>query len=303
MNKKCIEKMGRKCLVLLLVVMMLFHMTGCSLAVQDEGEEKGMEKKDRLVGMFITRESVNKWTPEMTDLDDVRYYATIDYNDSTSPEDWKVEFEGVKGYPFFHAEFQRNGEPFYAHPGKQICDDVTINYHTMDDKLEITLSGTLYIVSENGGEEIFHTNAVYQKESGEIYFVPKQGMQTSPYGSASMGLKEETTTTENGQEKGYVGEVNVTFEVLESLPAQIHFRFMNDKLDVISSQSYAPGETPEELQVPEGASCVVVETGWEDGSVTRELYDKKVDEKVVAKSFYHLDDVLLAKKSTIFIWK
>ena len=303
MSKRCIGKMGRKGIVLLMVMLMLFNMTGCSLAVKDAGEEKGLEKKDRLVGMFITRESVNKWTPDMTDPEDNRYYATIDYNDSTNPDDWTIDFEGVKGYSFFRAEFQREGELFNAQPGKTICNDVVLGYHTTEDNLEITLSGTLCIVSKNGGNEIFHTNAVYQKESGEIYFEPRQGFQTSPHGNSSVGLKEETTITENGETKGYTSEVKVTFEVLESLPTQIHFRFMNDKLEVIGSQSYAPGEVPEELQVAEGAACVIVETVWEDGTVTHELYDKKLDEQVVAESFYHLDDVLLAKKSTTLIWK
>ena len=303
MSSRMMGKIGKKCVIIGLVVTMLFNTTGCSLAVKDAGEERNMQKKDRLVGMFITRESVNKWTPDITDPEENRYYATIDYNDSTDPGDWTIDFEGVKGYSLFQAEFQREGEPFYAQPGKQVCNDVVLNYHTSDEMEEITLSGTLSIVSKNGGEEIFHTNAIYQKESGEIYFEPRQGIQTSPDGNASVGLKEEITSTGNGETKGYVGEVNVTFEVFESIPSQIYFRFMNEQLEVIASENYAPGTVPEELKTVDGAACVVVETVWEDGAVTRELYNKKLDERVVAETFYHLDDLLLAKKSTTLIWK
>ena len=303
MSRRIVERICKRCVIIGMVVIVLFTMTGCSLAVKDAGEEKSVEKKDRLVGMFITRESVNKWTPDMTDPEENRYYATIDYNDSTDPSDWTIDFEGVKGYAFFHAEFQREGEPFYAQPGKQACSDVSLKYHTTDEMEEITLDGMLYIVSKNGGEEIFHTNAVYQKENGEIYFEPRQGIQTSPDASASMGLKEEIASTGTEEKKGYVGEVNVTFEVLESLPSQIYFRFMNEQLEVIGSENYAPGAVPEELNIVDGAACVVVETVWEDGAVTRELYDKKLDEQVVAETFYHLDDLLLVKKSTTLIWK
>ena len=303
MSSRMMGKICKKCVIIGMVVTLLFSMTGCSLAIKDAGEEKGMEKKDRLVGMFITRETVNKWTPDMTDPEENRYYATINYNDSTDPSDWTVDFEGVKGYAFFSAEFRMEGEPFYAQPGKPVCSDVSLNYHTSDDMEEITLSGTLYINSKNGGTEIFYTNAVYQKENGEIYFSPRQGIQTSLDASASVELKEETTFTENGEPTGYVGAVKVTFEVVDSLPAQIHFRFMNEQLGVIGSEQYEPGEVPEELQVVPDTACVVVETVWEDGTVTRELYDMQQEEQVVAETFYPLDEILLAKKSTTLIWK
>jgi len=90
--------------------------------------------------------------------------------------------------------------------------------------------------------------------------------------------------------------------VLNYLPVNICIQFMNDKLEIMQTENYAAGEVPGQLSVSEGTACIIVETQWEDGSVTRALYEPK-EESVSIETFYKTSDIALGMKVTEIVWK
>ena len=70
-----------------------------------------------------------------------------------------------------------------------------------------------------------------------------------------------------------------------------------DGLDV-----YVAGEVPEELTVAEGSACIVIETEWEDGSVTREMCNPEPETSVI-ETYVKVSEITVGKKSTVVNWK
>ena len=57
-----------------------------------------------------------------------------------------------------------------------------------------------------------------------------------------------------------------------------------------------------ELTVAEGSACIVIETEWEDGSVTRELCNPEPETSVI-ETFVKVSEITVGKKSTMINWK
>ena len=53
----------------------------------------------------------------------------------------------------------------------------------------------------------------------------------------------------------------------------------------------------------DGSTCVIVETQWTDGTITRELIDLEKDDSVFAETFYTKNEHSLTKQNTEIIWK
>lgn len=307
------------------VLICMLSFSGCSLAVEDAGEENVMSQ-DRLIGAFITTEYLDLFNMEAylndhadelinDDTDEIivdgrayseRLYAVIDKKDSVKPMDWEISFGDVEGICFFDAKFQNEGEePFtMIIGGDEICD-VTSSLSVGDEGESVALKGTLYALIGEYESVQFYVNPVYQTTDGEIYTITGNGYSMSGElgGSSMVNLEEETTITENEVTKTYAGAVEITFEVLKYLPVNICIQFMNDKLEIMQTENYAAGEVPAQLSVLEGTACIIVETQWEDGSVTRALYEPEEDESVSIETFYKTSDIALGTKETEIVWK
>lgn len=313
----------KKIVFLVLVCMICF--SGCSLAVEDAGEEK-TKQQDRLIGAFITTDYLDLFDMEAYLNDHVeelisadgsdemvidggeynqRLYASIDKQNSVSPADWEISFGEVDGICFFDATFQNEGEETFTMivGGDEICD-VASHLSVAGEVESVVLTGTLYAL-EKGSEIQFYVNPVYQTAEGEIYTVTGNGYHMSGElgGSTKVNIEEETTATENGMTQTYGGAVEITFEVMQYEPVEITLQYMDKDLDIIQTDEYPAGEMLEQLIVPEDTTCVIVETQWEDGSVTRELFEPEEDERVSIETFYKTSNVALGKKFTEIVWE
>ena len=311
---------------LLLSVLML---NGCSLAVEDAGDEPAVVQ-DKLVGAFITTESLDLFDMEayLNDhadefLDGItsgsdsvtidgnayseRLYATVHKHDRKDPGTWEVQFGDAEGICFFDAVWQNEGEePFsMVIADEEICD---INSHltVTDTGEEVALTGTMYVLPDDSMEEVrFFVNPVYQTGEGEIYLVAGNcfGAGRDMGGSWKVNLDGETTITEDGETMYYSGAVEVTFELMKQMPVNIRFQFMNEDLEIVAAQEYVPGTIPAQMDAPAQTVCVIVETVWEDGSITREMFEPEDEQTIYAVTFYKLSGTALGKSMTEIVWE
>lgn len=298
--------MNKRHMLALLVAIMLCTMTGCSLAVEGAGAESSMGS-GRLIGVFVTREYINMHEigEVITDIEDSgKVYATVKKNNSENPSDWEVDFEGIEGYAFFHPTYHMPDGSFSMISGADKVCDVNQHLNVSDEGESVRLSGTIYALIEKEKEHVLYANPVYQTEDGEIYLTQGNGVHMSSLGPLmKITLEEEITLEEAGKTKSYTGAVELSYEVLNAVPTSIRFHFMNEKLEILHTESYVAGAVPSEVNAEEDAVCVVVETEWEDGTVSRELVEKERDERVCVKTFYQVDDIVIAKMETQIIWK
>lgn len=302
--------------IICLFVLCLF-LSGCSLAVPGAGADEEKEQ-DRLIGVFVTTEYVDLMDMESylqehvdelidgetiwvdnTDAYKSKLYATIDKHDSKEPLDWEIDFKGVEGVNFFRAMWQNDGEEAFSMlSGGDAISDVTTHLYMTDGGESVDLTGTIY-VRRDSGKYRFYMNPVYQTASGEIYMTGGDsgsigGMEDG--GSFSMSLKEDMSVTENGVTTGYSTSVEVKFTVMDE-PEQIRLHYMDEKLNILYTEEYAPGALPEKLVAKEGTVCVVVEMVFENGTVSRELFEV-TEENIAIETFSPVGEWALEKCRT-----
>ena len=300
--------------------------SGCSLAIPDAGEES-TKPQDRLIGAFITTEHLDLFDMEayrndhakdligadgseeiVVDSGDYneRLYAVVDKHNSVSPMDWEISFGEIEGICFFDATFQNEEEePFtMIVGGDEICD-VASNLSVGDNEERVSLTGTLHARIGEYENVQFYINPVYQTTDGEIYTVTGNGysMSGNLAGPSKVKLEESFTTTKDGVEETYSGTVEIAFEIRNAAPVNICLQFMNEDLEIVQTKSYAAGEMPAQLELAEGTVCIVVETQWAEGTVTRELVEWNEEERVSIETFYSVSDSVLGKQMTEIVLK
>ena len=321
----CYKKLG----VMLFIIMLLSSLCGCSLAIEDAGAEPE-KSRDCLVGAFITTEYVDTFDVDsyldehadeiitgiengsISDGDIIsgeeyqnRIYATIHKKDSERAFDWEFSFGDIEGMYFFEALFQEDGEPCsVVFADDAICDIHSI-LETTDAGENIEIQGTIYALLSENDSQIFYLNPIYQTPSGEIYMVAGNGDQLSGglSGAITVKMEEETTREENGIKEIYSGAVQLSIEILNAAPEKITLYFMNENMETISTEEFAVGEMPEQVLMAEGAVFVIVETQWEDGTITRELFEKEDEESISVETFSKVSDKMLMKQMTDIVWE
>lgn len=303
-------------------------LNGCSLAKEDAGAIKEVNR-DRLVGVFLTTEYLDLFDMEAYLNDNIdkivdgeniivedsakyneRLYGTIDkhgYTEAKDCEHWEIRFGELEGIAFFHTEWQEEGqEPFgMLMMGDEVCD-VTQYLNVSDEGESVKLTGTIYALVKKNEESIgFYANPVYMTEAGEYYVVSGMGHYQSGIigGSYTLKLEEEAVKTENGEKEVYDGCVELTVDLSHSEPKQIVLHYMDKDLNVMQSEEFMAGALPNKLNPVDGTACIIVQTKWMDGSITRELIEPTEVENTSLETFYKVNEVALGKMHTEIIWK
>ncbi|XCP86679.1 hypothetical protein ABXS75_07770 [Roseburia hominis] len=307
------------------MVMLMFSLCGCSLAVP----EGGTEGNGRLIGAFITPDYLDLYDMEgyleahASDLadgrevmlaDDAKYeeklYADIQKNGSEDPGDWKVSFGDIAGVNFFTPFWKgEDGDGYWASEyGDGICDTDT-HIKTTDTGEERSIKGTVYILPGKANENIaYYVNPVYQTQEGRIFVVSGQGFSTS--GDSSEGvcmtteLADQVTTTENGKSVEEKSSVAVSIAVMYR-PVKITIFQMDRENRIIRKAEYSPAEVPQKLTAESGAEYILVETEKENLSgeevVSREIYERSKEEYL--ETFYAMENGMVARQSTEVVWQ
>lgn len=317
--------MNRKRIYILMSLMLLFVLSGCSLAKEDAGKEV-LESdeivQDRLIGVVVTEEHLDLFNMEAFLNDNVdkivdgqviegdgsakyqdRIYATLDKHGSDEPYKWDIYFEGVDGHVLITPTLQHGeGESFFMTEGDDAFSDVNTHYVSTDEGEEIYLEGTIYLQSGGKHADAYYLNPVYQTEAGEIYLIGGNGLGSNTLGEEgnemSHTIDGTCNSTVNGVTESYMISIKSKFITLNS-PMKVKFYYMNEKHEILSIQEFAPEEVPEEFEAVEGTAYVLMETekeGVEGVRIEREVCEPDKEGQMTVKVFCPSEDGILIQK-------
>jgi hypothetical protein len=317
MKKMGMKKIRNKAMVFLLCAVLLFVLTGCSLAREDMGTNPA---RDKLVGVFLTAEYLDLFDFDNYLNDNAgnltggkivmggntqeyqgRIYATIVAKKSTSETGEigvkeEYVFEGIEGVAYLYivivkptADGQDSVRSVFT--DEEIGEHIADCYYS-DDEDRASLEGTIYI-SPEGLRHVYYYNPVYQSADGSIYMVTGPGMETSIESVEGelfgWTLGETYTETENGKTKKESISIKLSVSLVPD-PEKIVILQMDAESKIISRTEYQPGTLPESITPEKGAAYVLVETytKGERGEIERE------GESRVARDIYGRDSESLS---------
>lgn len=298
--------MSKRLRVIICTTICVALLTGCQLAKEETALQ---QEKDKLIGVFVTTESVDTFDFEgyMEDnLEDImnggevviesdeqnayqhRIFATMVENVATDEMTGETithrsyDFQDLEGMGYYaplmyEEEWGNTYVAIESDPG--ICDGHSY-INSTDTEENIRLEGTIYLCPDEEGIVGVYCNPVYQCPDGSVYLVSGQGMSFSGGGegaSMSHKLEDKVTHKENGEEKTYVNSVEIKVETVFE-PTQIVVLQMDEAGNKLDSKAYEPGKLPEEIKPLEGTEYFIVETYKLDAagesSVTRKMVGK-----------------------------
>ena len=182
-------------------------LTGCRLALDEAQAQNSTE--DRLVGMLVTEEYVDRGTPELTmnsrgEISFVENREGIDGTlvfDEHGPKD--IVFDGIEGYGIYDIKVWE--EDIGCYTSYIISDDIFSDGYWAMDTSEMSETNTAEVTVYVGpdGPRALYFNPVYQTAQGDVYMQSGTGLSwaESVEGvSSTHTMSQEWKTSENGQE-------------------------------------------------------------------------------------------------------
>ncbi len=315
----------KRSLSALLAVIVALSLFGCQLARKDAGGSTG---KDRLIGVFVTREYLDLFDMDgylndnlqnlsggefHADGNDAKYqgrlYAVlqeITLTSDTGEKSTKLEyvFPGADGISYFAARVpaMEESESYITSGSDEAISDgqLALNYGDTEDK--ITLDGTIYLADLSGNYSCY-INPVYQSEDGSVYAVSGDGMEMCSGAGMAQTLEDKTVVTENGVSKTVISSIKISIETLAP-PEKIVILQMDKDSAILSKAEYNPGELPGTLKPEPATAYILEETYSHDASgkevVTRKLFGPQ-DETLSA--FYARADGICVRQWTTLAWQ
>ena len=153
----------KRFLTAVLAAVMGFTLSGCQLAQEGAGEASA---HDRLVGAFISKDSLDLCEPEITANGDIhmqegRLYATVEQGENHHAE--QMDFGGVEGaYLICPTWTNEDGEAWGEQFAENFCD-IHWNIEVTDSGENDTIEGTVYILPDTPDDDLHNfVNPVYQ---------------------------------------------------------------------------------------------------------------------------------------------
>ena len=228
----------RRLLVMGIALVVLFSFVGCQLA-KKEGDAQGNAERDRLIGVFLTREYLDlfDWDGFFNDnagalaggdlvvsgedsaAYEGRLYATLTRetrtDDAGETYEWvDYRFEGVEGIRFFCVEEGDTACIMISDPGisgvRQAITDT-------EDAKRIDLEAVLYVAAAAETETVaWYLNPVYQSADGSVYATAGQGSSLTggmtEGASFSTTFDETETITADGASRESGASIKVSIE-------------------------------------------------------------------------------------------
>lgn len=324
--------MNKRLRVMLCTMISAALLTGCQLAKE---EPALAQEKDKLIGVYITAESVDTFDFERYFEDNIgdimnggevviegdeqsayqnRIYATIVESvsvDEVSGEklthqSYKFrDLEGIGYYSPVCYETEAGNAYVAIESDPGICDAKShITGTDAGDMIE--LEGTIYICPDEEGLVGVYCNPVYQCPDGSVYLVSGHGMSFSGSGeggSMSHKLEDKVTVNENGEEKTYVNSVEIKVETVFA-PTKIVVLQMDKTGNKVDTQEYEPGKLPEEVKPLADTEYFIIETHKPDAAgeniVTRKMVGK---EETFFQTLYAGERKVCEQTMTVIKWE
>lgn len=322
------QKKYKRILALDIALLALFLFAGCQLAKEEDGETESAER-DRLIGVFLTREHLDlfDWEGYFNDnagalaggghaIDETdtaayggRLYATLTRetrtDDAGEQHEWfDCTFEGIEGIRYFVVE-----EGITTH---LISDPGISGVHQAitdtEEAKRIDLEAVLYVEAAAETETVvWYLNPVYQSTDGSVYLTAGHG--TSLAGGmtegASFSTKFDETETVTVDGKSVETGASVSVRIESKFPAErINVLQMDAGHAVVARTEYDAGALPEEIVPLPGTEYLIVETVKRDLAgeeiVSRALYGREETKFI---TFCRGDGTVLLEQYTRLEWE
>lgn len=321
--------MNKRILILMTTCLLLF-LNGCQLALPNGDIPTN---PDRLVGVFITFEPLNKFdfdtyfeeniddilneelpnaeniatSMKSADLNNNKIYGELidnsyvnEYGVTVSNHCYK--FKDLEGLPFCYyiIPAQNDGttqhESYWTADAGEGISDISRYHGITDEGVSLKLEGTVYMNEEISSLYItrIFCNPVYQTADGQVYILPAD-MSTCP--EVTETLSESSTITESEKEEGYSIEIKISF-FSTTISDRVIFIEMDKNNIEICREEFIPGQLPEEYEPNEDTAYILVEE-HKDDTVTRSLFQPGSEE---ITAYYSLDNGICVEDCTTVNW-
>lgn len=305
-----IESLNRLYIVLALTLSACL-LTGCRLAKEEVQAQNSTE--DRLVGVFVTEEYVDRGTPQlMVDSGGEISFAenregiegTLIF-DEHGPKD--IVFDGIEGYGIFDIKVWEENPGSYT--SYTISDAIFSDGSWAMDIREMTEINTAEVTVYVGpdGPRALYFNPVYQTAQGDVYMQPGTGLSwaESVEGvSSTHTMSQEWKTSENGQEITWESSF-IIHVICADGTVSYNLLFMgedNRVADVMTGDELAKmwGAGQWELAVPTETAYLVLEQEKGNGDTRRVLCNRGEE---TLEFLQNAGDGYLVKQQMNILWK
>lgn len=258
---------------------------GCRLAREEVQAQRPEE--DRLVGLFLTEQHLDRGTPELTvspggevsfveNREEIAGTLTFDEG---GPKD--IVFDGMEGYGIYDLGVwneEQGGYTWYA-----IADDIFSDGYWSTDVSDTSETNavevTVYV--EPDGPGTFYFNPVYQTAGGDVYMLPGTGLSCvgDVYGASSTHtVSQEWKVSKDGQERVMRSSFDICITYVKQT-ASYRLLFMDrdsNVTDMMTGEELAEiwNAGQWELTVPAETAYLVLEQEKEGGDVQRTLCNR-----------------------------
>uniref|UniRef100_UPI004056EF7F hypothetical protein n=1 Tax=Agathobacter sp. TaxID=2021311 RepID=UPI004056EF7F len=322
--------------ILFFYMLLISFALGISGLIPLAGNEQNIapaNQKDALIGVFVTRESLDLFNMEaclndhghelfasgpenVVTLEDAaeynhRIYATpieAESVDADGEPHFRKEyiFEDLEGYLLCHAHISDNTGEYSTTIADDAFSDIYTSLNSTDEGEEVTLSAMIYSLPQEDGV-CFFFNPVYQTAAGDVYLTAGTGSSVSgeALGSTSTHTLKDSLSFSGGEEvpKTNTATIIVSFQLIEKSEMLI-LNQMDANHEILHSQSYILGEMPDSITPLEDTAYLVLEDTYinSDGNTVSsyKIYDKD-DPNLV--TFIYKKDGVCVNKSTSIIWE
>lgn len=318
--------MKGKLLTGLVLLGLLFALAGCQLAREDVASAA---ESDKLIGIYITEDTLdlsfgmegylNDHVTEIVDGETIdltgrnlRDYeeklcgmeesTLVTLADGTQEKQVTYTFPGMEGVCFLLPTYVEEGESGYW---KALESDAAVHNEGIDIKVtntgdEVSVKGTIYIPAGQG-EKRYNTDAIYQTPDGEVYLLPSSsyGIQTGEEGeSIGIGMEESKTVTADRETKTEKRAIQLNIRTVAPVGRLVLLQMDADSR-VLDRREFMPGQAPETLTPQADTAYIILESHRRDGSVDREIFNKK-DETL--QSYDLREDGYYVLQDTELLW-
>lgn len=294
------------CAPMVMLSLMLSLLSGCQLAT----EEGDKATEDRLVGVFVTTESLEdvleeaQKSEEFTlDVERDAVYLNRIYAEQRATEDGLASytFTGLDGIGYFNTTQTGEDGDVYLIPYRDDClIDAGTTHKVIDGERGMEMESVIYFLATDS-DRTFLFNPVYQTEDDRVYVTPSIGWRGND-GYTNI-MEQNRILTVNGESESLYTKVTTRVEGVQ--PAEKYVLiYMDEKHQMISSGEYAPGSMPSEMTIPGGTSYLILETYGrnEDGGFLAERQVVNKDDESFA-TFQMRPDGICVKSYTYLTWR
>ena len=285
--------MKNKLLITTLLSMLLL-LGGCQLALP-EGEAGNSLIEDKMVGVFITRESL--------DPADGKIYADkvsesrTNANGETS-QDWSFQFTKLDGYLLasYLKTDEASGQEFrQCVILREGLSETSQHLTSGDTNSGVVDNATIYLTKEARNVRFF-MNPVYQDAKGELYLTAGTGIHTNMTdgGELSQSISAKTTYKKDGNITAtYSYDCTLHIKAAEVADSVV-ILYMDASHQELNRETYRPGELPTELTAPANTAYLLIEEHYTD----KVLHKICQPEDKSFKIFYEIEHHICVPRET-----